>query len=113
MKNTIGNYVWHYVDNEDKIEGLEGNHRYIVCVEASNNPEWHMVMAYWYEEGDELTIYEANGTPHYFKINESGFYIVNETGKGSYKSIFRIRGVRYWTDIKLPEVKTEDVLTIE
>lgn len=115
MKNMIGGYEWHYINNEEKFEGLEGNNRYIVCVEKTTpkGSVWHMSMVYWYEEGDELTIYEDNGTPHYFKIDKAGFYIVNEAGKNKCNSLYRLCGVRYWTEIKLPETDPEDILTIE
>ena len=115
MKNMIGGYEWHYVNSEEKVEGLEGNNRYIVCVEKATpkGSFWHMSMVYWYEEGDELTIYEANGTPHHFQIDKTGFYIVNEAGKNNCNLIYRLCGVRYWTEIKLPETDPEDILTIE
>ena len=115
MKNTIGSYVWHYVSNGEEIKGLEGNHRYIVCVEnpTPKGSEWHLIMAHWYEEGDELSLKEPNGNAHIHKIKKTGFYIVNDAGKDRFTSIYRVFGVRYWTEIKSPEINPEEILTIE
>lgn len=115
MKNMICGYVWHYIDNEEKFEGLEGNNRYIVCVEKATpiGSEWHMSMAHWYKEGDELAIYDDKGAPHCFRIDKTGFYIINEAGKNKCNSIYRLNGVRYWTEIKLPEIDPDEILTIE
>ena len=114
MLNSFGNYVWHYISNDGKVEGVEENHRYIVCVENSTpvGSEWLMLMVYWYNEGAELRLREPDGTPHVHKIKNSGFYIVNDAGKDRYSSIYLIHGVRYWTEIKLPETNPEDILTV-
>ena len=114
MKDLFGSYVWHFFGNENKAEGLKANHRYLVCVEnvGPERSEWLMMTANWYNEGDELTLYEPNGTPHYNRIKSSGFYAINDTGNDRFSSIFQLCGVSYWTDIKLPETNPEDILTI-
>lgn len=110
MQKLFGSYVWHYVCNDDKIEGVEENHTYIVCVEqpASSGSEWHMVMTKWFEKGAGLNIMGSDGIRHKFLVNRDGFYIIDEVSN----RVFRISGVRYWTEIKVPEVSTDVVLTI-
>lgn len=114
MEDLFGSYVWHYFGNGNKVEGLEENHRYLVCVENAGpkHSEWLMMTANWYNEGAELTLREPNGTAHYHRIKNSGFYVINDAGKDRFSSIFRLHGVSYWTDIKLPETDPEDILTI-
>ena len=114
MEELNGNYRWHYVNNENKIEGLEGDTQYLVCFESSDpkGSTWHMQLAYWFNKGDELTIRETNGTPHLFDISKDGFYTINEFSDGKRKMFFRIPGVRYWTTIQEPNVDPEDILTI-
>lgn len=110
-KNSIGSYVWHYIPNKDKVEGVEENHTYIVCVEqpASSGSEWHMVMTKWFGKGAKLDIQDSDGTWHNFSVNRDGFYIIDEVSI----RVFRISGVRYWTEIKLPATNPEEILTIE
>ena len=110
MKKLYGAYAWNYVGNENKVEGVKENHTYIVCVEkpASSGSEWHMVMTMWFEKGAGLDILDSDGTMHHFSINRDGFYIIDEASV----RVYRISGVRYWTEIKVPEVSTDEVLTI-
>ena len=110
MLNAFGNYVWHYISNGCKVEGVEENHTYIVCVEqpASSGSEWHMVMTKWFRQGAGLDIMDSDGTRHHFSVNRDGFYIIDEASI----RVFRISGVRYWTEIKLPAINPEEVLTI-
>ena len=110
MKKLYGAYVWNYVGNEDKVEGVKENHKYIVCVEkpVPSGSEWHMVMTMWFEKGADLDIMDSDGTRHHFSINRDGFYIIDEASI----RVYRISGVRYWTEIKVPEVSTDEVLSI-
>ena len=66
MEGLFGSYVWHYFGNGNKVEGLEENHRYLVCVENAGptHSEWLMMTANWYNEGAELTLREPNGTSY-------------------------------------------------
>lgn len=114
MEDLNGTYIWHYVDNESKIEGLDGETQCLVCMEVSRpkGSAWHLQLAYWYKKGDKLTIYETNGTPHRFDIDKDGFYVVNDMSDGKHGLIYRIFNVRYWTTIEQPGVNPDDVLTI-
>lgn len=114
MHELNGTYIWHYVDNEEKIEGLNGDKQYLICYErpTGNGSIWHMQLAYWFKEGDTLTIMEKNGTPHRFDIKKDGFYIINDLNDGKGGLFFRALGVRYWTEINKPEINPEEVLTI-
>lgn len=111
MQNLNGTYTWHYINNEDKIEGVYGGVQYLVCVEGTNGKAstWQMQLTYWHEKGDHLVVRDSDGAPHDFEIKKSGFYVVDEI-KG--KRIYRVLGVRYWADIMEPEVDPDDVLTI-
>ena len=115
MKNTNGSYVWHYIDNDDKVEGLKENHRYLVCVENSTEEksEWIMITAYWYIKGAELRLWDPEGNPHNHMIKHTGFYVVQDVGRDRFDFIYQLHGVRYWTDIKLPDTNPEETLTIE
>ena len=111
MHDLNGNYTWHYVDNENKIEGIEAGAPHLVCVENINEkgPAWKMGLAYWFEKGDSLSIIDSKGAPHQFDIKEEGFYVVDDfkaTG------LYQLLGVRYWTTIAEPEVNPEEILTI-
>ena len=110
MQNLTGSYVWHHVNNENRIDGVEENHQYLVCfeVEEETGSVWKMKLAYWYNEGAKITIRESDGTPHKFSADKEGFYIFDDITP----RCFRLRDVRYWTAITEPDVKTEDVLTI-
>ena len=70
MHDLTGNYTWHYVNNENKIEGIEGGAPYLVCVENINEkgPAWKMGLAYWFEKGDSLQLMDSKGAPHQFDI---------------------------------------------
>ena len=111
MKDLNGNYIWHYVNNENKIEGIKGGAPYLVCVENINEkgPVWKMQLAYWFEKGDSLSIMDSKGKPHQFDIKEAGFYVVDDFKA---RGLYQILGVRYWTTIMEPEVSPDDVLTI-
>lgn len=54
MQNLNGTYIWHYVSNENKIEGIEAGVPHLVCVEITNEkvPAWKMGLAYWFNKGD-------------------------------------------------------------
>ena len=114
MENLNGTYSWHYVDNEEKAEGLEGNTQYLVCFECPTDKGsvWHMQLAYWFKKGEEVMIKESDGTPHHFVVDKDGFYIINDLSDGKSKLFFRALFVRYWTEIKQPEVDPDSVLTI-
>lgn len=115
MEILNGTHTWHYINNDEMVIGPIENHPYIVCVEnkypADSN--WHMVLAYWYEADSELTLREPNGEPHLHNIEKSGFYVIHDTGADRFSKIYRLKGVRYWTEINPPEVSTEETLTIE
>ena len=114
MQDLNGTHIWHYVNNEEKIEGTEGNVQYLVCVEQATDAgsTWHMQLAYWFSKGDKFTIVDTDGMPHRFDIVIDGFYTVNEFSDGKSRLFFRIPGVRYWTNIMQPGVSPEEVLTI-
>lgn len=111
MHDLTGNYTWHYVNNENKIEGLEAGASYLVCVENINEkgPVWKMQLAYWFQKGDSLSIMDSKGAPHQFLIKEEGFYVVDDFKA---RGLYQLVGVRYWTTIMQPEINPEDVLTI-
>lgn len=111
MQELNGTYIWHYVDNENKIKGVCGGAQYLVCAENSTEKGsiWNMQLAFWFCKGDELLIRESNGTPHRFNIDNDGFYVVDDI-KG--KVFYRVLGVRFWTELMKPEVDPEDILTI-
>ena len=115
MEYLNGTYTWHYISNDEKVVGPIENQPYIVCVENRypSESEWHMVLAHWYKEGSDLTLREPDGTPHYHEINKTGFYVIHDTGDDRFEKIYRLKGVRYWTEITPPEVSTEETLTIE
>ncbi len=114
MQKLTGSYIWHYVSDESKIEGIEEKHEYLVCLELEEEkgPAWKMKLAFWFEKGAKITIYESDGTPHDFKIKENGFYILDDIGTNEGPRCFRLHGVRYWTEIPEPGVKPEDILTV-
>ena len=114
MDNLNGTFTWHYIDYGNKLEELNCGTQYLVCMETSaeKGSAWHLELAYWYKAGDKLTIYEKDGTPHYFKFEKDGFYSVNEMSDGKSGLIFRLIDVRYWTEIMQPGVNPDDVLTI-
>ena len=114
MFNVFGNYVWHYISNNDKVEGVEENHQYLVCFEfqTKDGSIWKMVLAYWYEKGARITMSETDGTPHNFNVDKDGFYILDEIGGSKAPRCFCLPGVRYWTAIPEPNVNPEDILTI-
>ena len=114
MQNLTGSYIWHYVSDESKIEGIEEDHEYLVCLELEEEkgPAWKMKLACWYEKGAKITIAELDGTPHEFRIDKDGFYIIDDIGTSEGPRCFRLRGVRYWTEIPEPGVKPEDTLTV-
>lgn len=113
MQQLSGTYTWHYVDNENKIKGPAGDCQYLVCSEQSteNGSVWHMDLCRWFVKGDEIKIFEPNGKPHYFKVSKDGFYVFTEVGADAPK-VYRVLGVRYWTEIELPNVSPDDVLSI-
>lgn len=111
MQELNGTYSWHYVNNENKAEGLNAGTQYLVCAEntGKKGATWYMQLAYWFEKGDELTIWESNGQAHSFRADSDGFYMVDDL-KG--KVFYQILGVRYWATIMKPEISPDDVLTI-
>ena len=112
MQNLTGSYIWHYVSDESKIEGIKEDHEYLVCLELEEEkgPAWKMKLACWYEKGAKITISESDGTPHEFRIDKDGFYLIDDFNKAP--RFFHLRGVRYWTEIQEPGVKPEDTLTV-
>ena len=108
--NLSGSYIWHYVSDIDKIEGVEEHQPYIVCFEGSgvDSSTWHIEVARWYSKDAELRLFDGDNEPHCFKIDQNGFYLMNFKGT----SIYRIRNVKYWTKIGLPDVNPDDILTI-
>ena len=114
MNELYGAYVWNYVGNEDKVEGISGNHSYIVCVEnpTPNGAIWRLHMTKWFFKGDELKVMDPAGNPHYFKIDKDGFYVVNESDNRNSVRVYRIKGVRYWAEIKAPGINPDEILTI-
>ena len=112
MQQLTGSYIWHYVSDESKIEGIEENHEYLVCLELEedNGPAWKMKLAHWYYQGAKITVSETDGTPHNFETQADGFYILDDFDKSP--RFFRLHGVKYWTEIAEPGVKPEDTLTV-
>lgn len=110
MRKLTGSYIWHYINNENRIEGVEENHQYLVCfeIEEELGSVWRMKLAYWYEKGAKITIRESDGTPHSFKTDKAGFYILDDIAA----RCFRLRDVRYWTAISEPDINPESILTI-
>jgi hypothetical protein len=108
--NLSGSYIWHYVSDIDKIEGVKEDQPYVVCFEGNGTDSsiWHIEVARWYEKDSEITLIDGNNDHHYFKIEQNGFYLMNYKGT----SIYRIRNVKYWTKIDLPDVNPDDILTI-
>lgn len=93
----------------------ESNHAYLVCLETGHHDvfEWRLAIAHWYDVDDTVDIYESDGTKHHFVIKKRGFYQVNECNPKDGHVLYLIHGVKYWTDIQLPENNPEDTLTIE
>lgn len=114
MQKLTGSYIWHYVDNEDRVEGLEESHQYLVCFESEKNTAsvWEMRLTYWFEKGAKITIHDSDGTPHDFRIDKDGFYILDDLGSGRPPRCFRLHGVKYWTAIPGPGVNPDDILTV-
>ena len=114
MQNLSGTYIWHYVSNEDKIEGPIGNTQYLVCSEqpTASGSVWQMQLTRWYCKGDEVMVRDTNGKPHHFKVEKDGFHMANELSDGKGRLFGRINGVRYWTEIELPNVDPDDILSI-
>ena len=105
-------YEW--IDISEKTP-VESNHAYLVCLETGHHDvfEWRLAIAHWYEEGDKVAIYESDGTKHEFVLKRTGFYQINECNPKNGHVLYLIHGIKYWTDIQLPENKPEDTLTIE
>ncbi len=114
MQKLAGSYVWHYVSDGNKIKGVKENREYLVCFEVmeKSGPVWKMKLVNWYEKGARISISEADGTPHDFKISEDGFYIIDDIGGSEGPRCFKLRGVRYWTEIQEPGVNPDDTLTV-
>lgn len=114
MQNLTGSYVWHYVSDEHKIVGVKESREYLVCfeVEEKSGPVWKMKLVHWFEKGAMISICESDGTPHDFRIKEDGFYILDDLGVDTAPRCFKLRGVRYWTEIPEPGVKPDDTLTV-
>ena len=110
MQDLTGSYTWNYINNENRIVGPVENHQYLVCFEFSTETGsvWKMKLAFWYEKGAKITICESDGTPHEYKIDRNGFYILDDITSRCY----RLRDVRYWTAVTEPNVNPEDILTI-
>ena len=46
------------------------------------------------------------------EIEDDGFYIIDDIGGSKGPRCFKLRGVRYWTEIHEPGVNPDDTLTI-
>ena len=114
MQKLSGMYIWHYVSTEDKIAGPVGNAQYLVCYEepTDKGSVWRMQLTRWFCKGDEVTFRDTNGKPHNFKVKKDGFHIANELSNGKAPLFARLNGVRYWTEIELPNVDPDDILSI-
>lgn len=113
MQELTGSYVWHYVSNENSIVGVEEHHQYLVCFEfeESTGPVWKMKLAYWYNKGAKLKLEGNDGETHKFGIEQDGFYILDDINAAP--RCFKLRNVRYWTYIPVPNVNTDDILTVD
>ena len=114
MQNLSGTYIWHYVSNEDKIAGPVAHTQYLVCYEqpTESGSVWYMQLTRWYCKDDEVTVMDSLGKPHYFKVEKDGFHISNGLSDGKGPIFVRLNGVRYWTEIELPNVDPDDILSI-
>ena len=113
MQQLTGTYTWHYVSNEEKIKGPEEEHQYLVCFELSTEEGsvWEMKLALWFRKGAKITLCDPEGGSHSFKIDNDGFYLINDfDAKGIH--FYRLHGVKYWTSIPEPGVNPDDVLSI-
>ena len=113
MQKLTGTYMWHYVNNEEKIEGPEEDHHYLVCFErpTKSGSVWEMKLALWYEKGARIKFRDSKGKSHKYDIEKDGFYLVNDFDPKE-MHFYRLLGVRYWTDIPEPGVNPDDVLSI-
>lgn len=109
--DLTGTYTWHFVSDINKIEGIEEGIPYLVCFEEpdAEKASWHMVIARWFLEDTEISLTDKEGSPHIFKVDSRGFYIISEFGKAT---VYRLKDVKYWTKIELPKVNPDDILTI-
>jgi hypothetical protein len=111
----MNTFVWNDIADAEKMKELKENHEYLACLDAGHDDvsEWRLAVVNWYTEGSVVTIYESDNTPHKFKIKKSGFYHVNNCNPKSGHIFYLLHGVKYWTDITLPEISPENTLTIE
>ena len=114
MQKLTGSYIWHYVSNDDRIEGIKEGFEYLVCfeVEEEKGSVWKMKLAHWFEKEARIKVKESDGTPHDFVTDKDGFYILDDLGGSKGPRCFRLHNVRYWTAISEPKVNPEDILTI-
>lgn len=114
MQKLTGSYVWHYVSDGNKIEGVEEGCQYLACFESEgkSSPIWKMRLVYWFEKGAMVKMCDPDGTPHKFTIAADGFYILDDIGNSEGPRCFKLREVRYWTAIQEPGVKPDDTLTV-
>ena len=113
MQQLTGSYMWHYVNNEEKIKGPKEDHEYLVCFERStkSGSVWVMKLAFWFEKGAKITLMDSKGKPNKLGIDKDGFYLINDfDAKGIH--FYMLNGVRYWTEIPEPGVNPDDVLSI-
>ena len=105
---------WWEVDDISKAN-LFPNRPYLACLEVYNNgqSEWHMILAYWYNKGDVVTLREKDNTPHYYNIEENGLYIINDTGDNHYNSIYRVNNPSYIASVLPPRFSPDESLLIE
>ena len=109
MANT-GTYRWIAID--DILEKKpEENDTCVICMECPNEPDWHLQLAHWYFKGAKLNIVDNLGKDHTFNIDRDGFYLIDETS--STPRVFMAHGVKYWTVLQKPDIKPDDILTIE
>lgn len=113
MQNLTGMYRWHYVNNGEKIEGPVEDHEYLVCFERStkSGSVWVMKLAIWYEKGAKINFWDSKGEPHRFRIEKDGFYLVSDIDVKEV-GVYRLLGIRYWTEIQEPGVNPNDILSI-
>ena len=105
---------WNLITDINNLQ-LEENVPYLICVENWNghSSEWHPMVAHWYLEGSDVTLREPDNTPHKHDIKKTGFYVIHDCGPDRFKHIYRIKDVKYYSEITYPDKTPDDFLTIE
>lgn len=108
--------TWYSVDDifeKDTLLNIEEGKRYAVCVENCSSNDWVPIFAYYYKAGSEVDLVDPNDVVYNHKIKKDGFYVINECGKDRFTSIFRLEEARFFADIRLPQTKPDEIITIE